>query len=298
MESERALDLAQKLIAKAESTTHEAERDAFLAKAHAIMEAHALDMLSVLGRPKQASEKMIDLRVPMVTANLAWLRDPFIALAGAVAKHCRCRLLIYGANNSKWFGCDAGVFGLESDAEYFNTLFTSLRLHALECIDPKYDPAQTLQVNVYNMKTAGLAWKTIAHRCGFYDSEAAWDKTDSRWINWYKRECKLRGEKPIGSNPKNYQYNFIDAYANRINSRLAEIRRLRDETTHGEYLPALRDLSDKVNEAFRDAHPNLHSIKPDNERVYNSAAAAQGTRTANTADLGLTKVGNRRRELE
>jgi hypothetical protein len=83
------------LLAKAEGTDNEAERDAFTAKAFAIMEEHRIEMADVTdGRPSIAKT------VYPLAATARYLR-PSGYLLGAVAKHFGVMVLIGATGNMK-----------------------------------------------------------------------------------------------------------------------------------------------------------------------------------------------------
>lgn len=298
---EKAIDLAQKLIAKAESTDHPEERDAFLKKAHQIMEAHALDMLRVMaaGKPNQ-KEEMTKKTIRLFEPEVVHMATGLVDLATAIAKHCRCRILLSGWQGKERWGLSIIAFGFTSDVEYYESLLTSLKLHLISEIDPPFNIDATLPENVYVMKNAGMAWKTIAFRCGFYDSIKDWNPKDSRWIRWYKEECKKRGEEPHGSNPKSYQTNFAISYASTIRERLEEMRRLNDDSTGAangtlsDNLPALVDHEKQVTEFMFASAKVGRGVSTRSNTRFDRAAASRGNASGMRADLGGSKIGGNR----
>jgi hypothetical protein len=103
------------LLAQAESTTFEAEAEAFTAKAQELMARHAIDG-AVLWARSARDERPITIRVP--------LDDPYTdvksLLLQRVAHHSRCKAVYHPR-----YGL-ASIVGFASDVAATETLFTSL----------------------------------------------------------------------------------------------------------------------------------------------------------------------------
>src|SRR5688572_30023564 len=115
---EAVLERVRALLAKAESTTFEAEADALVAKAHQLMARHAIDR-AMLGRRDDGA---------VVTSRQVALHDPYLRakflLLAEVAKASSCRALLHtGAGY-------ALVFGYAADLDAVDLLYTSLLLQA------------------------------------------------------------------------------------------------------------------------------------------------------------------------
>lgn len=106
------------LLAKAESTTFEAEAEALFAKAHQLMVREAIDEAVVHGRSRGGA----------VTAHRVFLDDPYarakFSLLAEVARASSCRALL-----STRYGF-ATVFGHAADLEGVELLYTSLLVQA------------------------------------------------------------------------------------------------------------------------------------------------------------------------
>jgi Protein of unknown function (DUF2786) len=113
------LERVRALLAKAESTTFEAEAEAFTAKAQELMTRHAIDaaMLSARGH---RSEAPITIRVP--------IDDPYVdaksLLLQFVAENSRCRAVFYDRLAM------SAVIGFAGDVAATEMLFTSLLVQA------------------------------------------------------------------------------------------------------------------------------------------------------------------------
>lgn len=127
------LQKVQKILAKAENTDNENEREVFMAKAQAMMEEHAITMAQV--ESIKGSEKRepisITVHVPRGVG-----RPAKGSLAVRIAKSNRCQVRGgYG---------DSYIFeGMPEDARFAEMLFTSLCLQAEQSYDPKKKPKWT-----------------------------------------------------------------------------------------------------------------------------------------------------------
>ncbi len=284
-DTERIIDKIQKLIAKAEGTEFDEERKAFLKKADELMQ---LNMLSEwdLNKKQKAQGVTIQSRVvPVISFGMKHVTDSFVELSAEVAQHCRCKAIYTGIG---YGDVRAEVFGRENDLEYFELLYTSLRMQAMKAIDPQFEPDKTLAENIYNMKAAGLKWSTIAVRCGYYAYEADFDKKDARWIRWYKEECTKQGSAPVGAQPKNYQFNFMKAFVITLEGRLYDIRRENEKImTQGTMALAIRDNTQAVNQAISAKFPKLGRMKKQSSGKINGQARMAGSEAGRKADLAV-----------
>lgn len=115
---EGVLGKVRALLAKAESTTFEAEADALVGKAHELMVRHAIDQALLDGRRADGG----------VCVRRVFLEDPYqrakFSLLAEVAHASTCQALL-----SPSFGF-ATVFGHADDLDAVDLLFTSLLLQA------------------------------------------------------------------------------------------------------------------------------------------------------------------------
>jgi hypothetical protein len=116
--NEPMLARVRALLAQAESTTYEAEAEAFTSKAQELMTRHAIDMAMVARRDR--AEAPITVRVsidnPYVDAKSLLLQH--------VAEHSRCRAVFHR-------GCaTSSVIGFAADVRATDILYTSLLVQA------------------------------------------------------------------------------------------------------------------------------------------------------------------------
>jgi hypothetical protein len=215
------------------------------------------------------------------------------------------------------------LVGFEWVVRWAMTLYTSLRLHFSNTLEPKVDPTLSDEDNIYRLRAAGIERIRIADMMGWGTSQPA----TARVTNLYKRACAARGESASVTgrslNVKTYRSSFADAYVSEVRSRLSAMR-IDAGLASGALV--LSGRKEAVDEAFYDAFPNLrpkpavervggnspwkcekcrraksgycrdHSyLKPRayKERKYSSTGLAAGRRAGATADLGHTtkKIG-------
>jgi hypothetical protein len=118
-ESDPALERIRNLLAKAESTTFEAEAMAFTAKAQELMTRHAIDAAMVHGRSR-SDDRPVAIRLPIDAPYI----EPKTLLLQTVADATRCRTVFLPELAM------STVVGYPSDLEAVELLFTSLLVQA------------------------------------------------------------------------------------------------------------------------------------------------------------------------
>jgi len=113
------LDRVRALLAQAESTTFEAEAEAFTAKAQDLMTRHAIDVAMVSARA-QRSERPITMRLPIDESYI----DAKSLLLQCVAESSRCRSVFH-----QRFAMSS-IVGFSNDVAATEMLFTSLLVQA------------------------------------------------------------------------------------------------------------------------------------------------------------------------
>jgi len=118
-EIDPVLEKVRGLLAKAESTSFEAEAEAFTAKAQELMARHAIDAALLWARSARGEEPTV-VRIAV--------DDPYAEakqlLLHIVAKHSRCRAVIYDGYAM------SAVIGFANDLTATEVLFTSLLVQA------------------------------------------------------------------------------------------------------------------------------------------------------------------------
>lgn len=120
--SDDIISKIQKLIAKAESTNHEAEADAFFAKAQELMMRHAIDEEALKAAGKQPTDELVEVVVNIKEGQPATKsRQYFLS---RVAQAMNCRVLVFSKMNA------THVFGYKSEAEFVQLLYMSVELQS------------------------------------------------------------------------------------------------------------------------------------------------------------------------
>ena len=122
---EAVLERVRKLLAKAESTSFEAEAEAFFAKAQELMQSHAITE-AMLAKKRGSDEKPILLPVtvsaPYASSKASLLHQ--VALAN------RCRTVMRRLPGTGGM-VEVELLGFADDAGYVQALWTSLMVHAV-----------------------------------------------------------------------------------------------------------------------------------------------------------------------
>lgn len=179
----------QALLNKADGTDNPSEREAYLEKADQLMQKYSIDAAMLANAKKLAGgviehpEKSVFEFMP---ANDK-LGNQWYNLIIAVAKHYDCEFFGYTSGHGY-------LVGFPSNIEMVGIVYTSLRLQALQKLDPKPNKRKSYDENVYILHEAGIKWRTIAFlmnqayheekELGRLERLGLPDDTDSEW-NFY-----------------------------------------------------------------------------------------------------------------
>lgn len=298
------LDKIRALIAKANSTEHDAERTALFERAEALMEKYSVDeALLEATRPAESRTKIE--KVSIKICEVGHLEEQFAHLAGTIARHFGCRPIFYGLPLKGQRDRDryskqvvAVVVGRPSDLRMCEALYTSLYLDLASQLQPKPDVAKSFDENVYDLHAAGMSWRAIVYameRAGQGDmrtyTEAEVRLSGGRCKTAYKRHCRILGEAPVKIvSPVTYQRNFADAYVGRVWSRLAELRQKRDGAAGTALALREEDVEAKFDELFPPEEMAEGKVR---DLKWNAAARAAGQAAGDRAALGGTATGQR-----
>lgn len=222
------------------------------------------------------------------TGNLSWM-------AQSVAEHCRVKIRRYVAFDAATNTEFGKVYGFEPDVQYFNLLWTTVRLHMLGILNPRPDPNKTLEENCYFLHEIGYNWLGIAEMYGcrrifkdeFMASRSRWINQDGKEVSetacgsYFKRaylsEVKRLGTdhtKIAGGGSKTYRESAIEGYTAEIRNRL--YRMSRDRDTDGSNLPVLKSAWDEVVEFFYEENPSMRpKVYTEEEKAAMAAAQAE-----------------------
>src|SRR5690242_7387423 len=237
----------QAVLNKAEGTDNPSEREAYLEKAEQLMQKYSIDaaMLSeakrLAGGVQETPEKVAFEFMP---ANDK-LGNQWYNMIIAVAEHYDCQF--FG-----WTSGTGWLVGFPSNIELVGMVYTSLRLQALQKLDPKPVRELAYDENVYILHEAGIKWRTIAHLMNKTYHEATelglplgpgweitpWEvdadgkgkKDGGRLIRAAKRWCKDIGEpyRAVQS-PITFQRSYAQGFLNEVRRRFAALRKYKED---------------------------------------------------------------------
>lgn len=306
-ESKRAkmLERVAKLMAHAEGTENEDERDAFIAKADALMLAYAIETWELEKVGKQKSAEPVAERITGLIDGASAIRDELTDLVMTVCRHVRVKPVFHNLDVPKKHGYPIGVtfIGFEEDVEYAQMLFTTLHLELARQIHPHADPDADVDANLIRLKEAGMKWEDIHNelaKAGFepYAVEPHIYAHAVKMSKRYANLCLHQGRPQLKVNPVTYQRNFAAGFQREIARRLRELRDRqrveRDDAGTGESTAlVLRDRNALVAAKQKEVFPKMRTISSPDASVHLGARAA-GKAAGAKADLGAKRMGARK----
>jgi hypothetical protein len=252
----------QALLDRAEHpNTPPAEAEESRRKAETLMRKYQIEEEAARqGRIAEGLEsiKPIIDEFPICAYNSQY-RDHYISLMYNIVAHVGNIEMAYKYVSGEQMGF---MVGFESDVRYAQTLYTSLRLHFAQTLEPTYDPSVSYEENVYRMRTAGIERHRIAQMI-WPDGRP---KGTPEVSDLYKRACSARGEDPkvVGrsTNVKTYRKSFADSYVGRIDMRLWEMR----QSEPGAELQ-LRGRKQAVEDLFYERFPHLKPVTREDRQI-------------------------------
>jgi len=271
--SAKMLERVRALLAKAASTNFPAEADTFRAKADEIMTEYAIDQWMVDQAQNGNDARPEPVRRDM---DVAWRRgNPFspqlMYMFGAVAEHCRCMAPGY----MDYENYTKPVFGIPSDLDWFDLLFTQLMIAMIQQVDPQPKADMTLMENLAMMREAGMPWDEAINRIikagevadVVIDEGATFEDVYKPWVHAYRRWCRDTGHPQSYVNQRTYREHFADGFSDEIWDRLYRMRRETEQNydashSAGSMALAVRDITDMVKERMYADYPNLRPHPP------------------------------------
>lgn len=257
MAEEKLLERIRGLLAKAESTTFEGEREALLAKAQQLMDQHRIDMAMLDQSKGTGSREPVEVRLKLGFTE--WMQIKYSILY-YIGEHCGVRVV--------WGGGAEGIMvGMQDDIDMVELLYTIAALEFDSKIDPVWDREKSFDANVYALHGAGRKWVDIAQTAnrngGNPRTGQPGSTTDGSWLKAaYRRECARLGHEPRRQTQRHeaYRESFANSFLGTIVQRLRKMRDDADEQRGGsiDLLPAVMSVKDKVNAKFWKLFPHLH----------------------------------------
>lgn len=265
----KMLEKVRALLAKAAATPYEGEADVFRQKADELMTRYAIDQWQV--DQVEADRRAVPKPV-MRKVDITWWYDPAQVfsdqlwyLFNSTARHCRCRSVPLKVQHR-----EIPVFGLQSDLDWHDLLFTDLMLQMIQKVDPQPRSELTLMENLAMFREAGVPWEIAINRMikhgDFQDvdveSDATFEGVYKPWVHEYRRWCRATGHSQSYVNQRTYRKHFADGFADEIDRRLREMARMTQVNYDADHEAnsaalALRDIWDVIQESIYAEFPEL-----------------------------------------
>lgn len=319
--SDAMINKIQALLNNAESLANDGKDEAaknFMAKADELMAKYQIDA-AILAAANKDQAKPVE-NPEIIRFQFAGQDSPIATqlynLCIQVAVHYDCR---FHGWTSGW----GNFIGLPSDVKFAEMVYTSLRLQLLRKIDPQVDMERSYDENVFILHEAGINWertcsqlniarmhwmdaKGLDHRGSLGEPWAYvdWDpkkKDGGRLIRACKRWCKEIGvEYRAVQTPVTFQRSYSEGFLTEISIRFRELRAHRNAqvaSTTGAEL-ALRDKGLLVFDAYEKYKKDngVKAGKGYHQRIIGESFA-RGREDGRNADLGQTRVGDRRKGI-
>lgn len=276
--ADKVIEKVAKLLALAEHpNTGDAERDAFLARADALMAKHMID--EALVRAAQTPEER---RKPVVVEVTEMFNRETVygskmeLIAREVARTVNVKLVQHYSGRRRHT-----LVGFDEDVRWMQMLFMNIQMAFLTRISPKWSTERDFTMNVVLLRESGLSWSKVldrAHRAGavedtWSDTELEGEWQANGWVDgeqrarWaaedklnrlYRNWCKAAGKKPVQiTRHEAYRHTYAEAFTNRICGRLEEMRAARRASSGTGTELALREMDEDILAAMFDAFPEL-----------------------------------------
>lgn len=277
---EKMMNRIAALIAKAESTTHEAEAATYRAKAEELMRKYQLaeedliatDQFAIL--PIMRKIRLSEYASPYRHFH-NWMFTP-------IAKHTGIRFV----QRYEESGYTAYAVGYDSDLRYAEFLFNAARLMMISRLEPTVDLSLSDAENVYRLRTAGIERNRIAQMMWSADLGKAGHSAHAKVGKLYREACEARGEDATVSgrqiSASTYREVYAREFVTQIYWRLQDARNAVDSLT-GTLVPAGRAA--RVEEEFYRLFPEQRPApapeapetngKPQKSKALSKSAKAQ-----------------------
>lgn len=276
--------------------TSDADRAAFLAEADtartmadSLMLQYAIEEVGAAAEDPTKKVKPIIITISMseyseISGYFDWLTDVLV-------KHCRCKIRKYTSwSDGSW---NSKVYGFESDVRYFELLYTTIQLHMMGILLPRFERGRSFDDNVHILHNSGYNWLQIAEMDGwkkfsplyrgecdstmppagmkvpYYRKDKGWHPSATVggiYKRAYYRACEARGERPLkvaANGTRTYRTSAADGYAGMIQQRLW---RMEKERPAGAELVLASRVND-LEALFREDNPDLFVKRPASNAV-------------------------------
>lgn len=264
MAEQKIMTRVMKLLDRANHPeTPEAERDACMAKAEALMAEHMIDRMDLKAEePTKVLRDTWDVRV----GDGAEFSHALSHMMTEVLTHCGIRVHPkYGYGETENGARDYqvrrySIVGFPEDMAFAEAIWFRVFRDFVSNINPQWDKSKPLSENVYQFARAGLSWGDI-HAKATRNGETLpplLNGGGAKLRDMYRKACEERGEEYNKTRTHDaYRNSFVQSYSATIGRRLSEARRLTKETVSDadKYAVALRSTKERVDEEFYKLFP-------------------------------------------
>lgn len=266
------LDKIGALLAKAEATDNEHERDAFMSKAQELATLSAIDLEAARQRQKDKTKRESPVKVykVLLPEGVNRLRFHFIDLFSAITRNNDVRFTYWDGDNK----LPVNMYGFPSDIEVCELLFGSLAVQMTAAADAY------IKTKAYKGETYTVEEKV---------------HTGGIWGRWDYQKI----EKPVDARVARNQ--FYDAFTDAIFARLSKARKdaqasvaVVTETGATTGALVLKAKSDEVDAFYRESVGRLRGRGSSNTYRRGGSAGAAGRAAGESARLGTSRgIGSR-----
>lgn len=264
MAEERIAAKIEALFARArdEEGTTEAERDACLSKAEALMMKYNIDS-AILDMDGSNKSGRVITRITLSRLDGEFCYD-LEDLRLSLYQHARCATAYADGGRQ--------VVGYEDDIRFGDLLWAKVQMDFTSRMRPVWSKSRSFEENVYLLKESGKSWMEVVYaenRALGVESkltEKSGSKLRTAYRNWAKmigqdsRQVDARGRVAHAQNPKKWREGFMMSYTETVGNRLWKMRMQAeaDNPPGKEGEVALLHDADRVKAHLWDLFPDLH----------------------------------------
>ena len=269
------------LLAKAESSNFPEEAATYRAKAEELMRRYRIEEERLIAEQVTSGEP-IWRDVPLAGYQSPW-EAVISSMFWNIAKFCGVEGVAdyVKSEDGKWVYVGR-VVGYDMDIRLLEMIFMATRLAFLARMEPEYDPAKSVEENVYALRGAGIDRQRIA-KMVFGEAN---HQNGIKVGKIFKTECERRGEVDAvsgrGFNADAYRTAYADQFRTTIRRRLREAKDAADSTGGALVLP---QRVERIQEALWTRYPAMRPETPEQraEREARRAAACAAETPAEKA---------------
>jgi hypothetical protein len=300
---DKMLEKVRALLAKADSTEFAGEADVFRAKADELMTRYAIEQwqLDQANTKRSQSSKPIREDWDLAIWSDSKFRNDLYWMLSSLATHCRC---VVGHRGVSFGSRKMPMYGLKSDLNWLNMLYTTVALEVARRLDPAVNPNGEPGEEVFKQRQAGIDWPRITERmfeAGLVkptskDSEkvlkyrevwgaldgpitwhdlkrsGSWEDMKNRLANWNRRYIKQHGLEGQRNyvRPEIFQRSFIAGFRDEIERRIWDMSaRTRNSMSNDEAQSmtlAVRDIREQALDLYKQEFPPPPPVEVDPNR--------------------------------